>query len=617
MQKLKFYIILSLLIFSINLSSATVGDELSEDVVTDTSFTLTPMSYSLEDTDLDFLHDWLNLIIELDVQNLTEYELDYNIYDNATNNYLYGGYSYFDTTYYGIQSISVPIEGHHFYDLKMTGYIKINVYLYETQNWTYLGQHELVLWINSSDFELPPVIIDESTITVTYFDIETSTNQTIANGDADLIFVDFIYQQQITGYFDTNGEYYTGYQYIYSNNYGDGLEKAAGVYSGRLIFDVETLSNYGLFNLDFSIYGSFYYNNSNNYYYTQTMYFTRTTTGSMFEPPIYTIDFYGYFFVDTDGNSLIDGIEVQFNIDARKSIILDMYVELEFYDGNNWFYPYYSSEINVTAEPNIISFTIDVTMLYQESPFDSFDLYFSGDIYNYWNSFSLHNYTYWNNIAIAHPNYDKPVVYIEYLTFTPGYNQGSTVALDGTGYDFLMVNITVSIKIASAFNYYLDFYDEFTYNYFFSSSSYVDITIGTSTFTTFVDASLLSTIASGNFTVHTYGEVYDTAKGLYFDDWHRSYYAFNSTEFNPTGYYVEPTTPVDPRPEPTDPTDTDPTKTDPINTNVETNTTDALNGTESTEATPDVPVLDLPAPSLYLSLLSIFTVVVILRKRKL
>lgn len=507
MKKVKFYIVLMLLIFSINLSSATVSDEISKDITTGTQFTPTPMSYTLEDTDLD---------------------------------------------------------------------------------------------------ELPPVFINETTITVTYFDIETSTNQTFPNGVVDLIFVDFEYTQQVTGYFNAYGDYYDGYgDYSYSGSANDG-ERVAGTYTYRLTFGIETLSTFGSVLLDFTIYGSLYYNNSYNYYDVPYMYFERMTTGAMFEAPVYTLDYYGYNFVDYDGNLLIDAIEVQFYVNARKSFTLDMYVDLEFFDGYDWFYSYSSGEVDIKVGLQIISVQFDATMLFEESPYNSFDLYFSGNIDNYWDNFSLYNYTYWDSIAIAHPNYDKPVVYIENLTFTPGYNQDSTTTLDATGYDFLMVNVTVSSKISGNFEYYIEFYDQYTGTYLFSDNSYFEIVVGTFTFTYFVDASLLASLPSGNVSVYVQGDIYDQ-DGNYHDDWYNSYYAFNATDFNPTGYYVEPTTPVDPKPEPTDP----------IDTNVDTNTTDALNGTDSTQTTPDVPVLDLPAPSLYLSLLSIFTVVVILRKRRL
>lgn len=75
MQNFKLYTLILLLTFSFYLSPSTVGNELVEDIIAVTKYTTRPLSYSLEDSDSKSLYDWLNIIIGLDVQNISSYQM--------------------------------------------------------------------------------------------------------------------------------------------------------------------------------------------------------------------------------------------------------------------------------------------------------------------------------------------------------------------------------------------------------------------------------------------------------------------------------------------------------------------------------------------------------------
>lgn len=144
-----------------------------------------------------------------------------------------------------MQNITIPIEGYHFYDLALIGNIWIEISIYDQYNGVDIGYKDIVIWINSNDFELPPLQIDWNTLSVTYYDIETDTNQTSPSGAVDLIFVDFIYQQKLTGYFIGHGYYSASFVSVSSGNYNDDeVENVAGTYNHRLIFESEELSDF-------------------------------------------------------------------------------------------------------------------------------------------------------------------------------------------------------------------------------------------------------------------------------------------------------------------------------------------------------------------------------------
>ncbi len=544
---------------------------------------------------------------------------DFSVYGNIdvymNGSYLeslnYMSYDIFNTTA-GVYSGSLNYSAYGLQEYNSILTFNINIYgsyLYDYNSY-YTPSNTTVITALSGIFEKELFVLNS--VSINFLDIDTGFYVSSPTYSADFIEITYDVTVNKPGFFElfsTINVYVAGYymEFLDSfDNFSMNVTSAGNFTGTSLVYAAGLQSYYAYLDLNVESQGSFFIQDGTSYYLQPYPTWFYNVSSDIFESIYYTLTYNTLYPVDLDGNGLIDHYNIDLTLYAYRDIYFSYSLTLNVYDINNMSYSASSYAYDQYYNSGIYYLNISVsTSFFDQGYYQSnIDLYI--DEYLYFNNNTSN--TYYNfqffNFYIGTNQYDNPEVYIRpYDVYIAPVN-----VPDSQMKDYLIFNTTIEVKEFGNLDVYLDIKTETDYfvgSYFYNM---MNIAPGIYNIGFIIGGDILhNSFSDGNFTF-TIGASLNTGTN-YYDDQISIGYFINYMDWNQN--YPNP-----PNADPSDPPSDDPS--DPSDTASDDPTADdtSTNNNESDTSTDDVPTLDLPAPSFYISLLSLFSVIVLIRKRR-
>lgn len=589
-MKFKITSYLLVLIISISLGQAISSDPGMKTDELNSTLTDTPLTISGVDNDANGLDDLILIVFEVDIQELWKMEIYINFYDNYTYNDIFSDYQEIEATSYGIQSFSFHIEADKMFNSYFKGLMIVDVYIDmsepETENVFYLGSKQELIPFNYEYMERPIAYFIKSSLTVTYLDIEQGMNITdIGCNCVDLIIVNVGVYQEITGYVSVwgnldaqsidNQTWLNGDSYSYEEN-------IAGINTYEIVFDAHGLNDFiGLLSLYVSLHLGLEWNDHQDRFDAYNFNSYREVDASIFEDGQFEISYLGFEQIDENSNGEVEGYAMTFQFNVIKDLSISWDAAIEFDDADQYIgiYSQWKDSLFVAGIHEVI-IEIKTYKLYNANPPNTFRTRTSG-IVNY-GTYTANFWFEWTDLYMSHPVYEKPPVFVDQIDFIKSYNDGNVTE---NGYDYLRADLKIESDTDAQVNVHFEINDLEYYNYMWSDS-FVQVVPGTKIYDVAIDGKDLFDFAFvGVVRIRTMINVW-------IDDntWYEyeviSEFNLNSEDFNPDG----------------------------IAEGYEGNLDNPDDSEDKNDDGP--PGLTLPAPSFYLSLLSMFAIMVIMKKKR-
>ncbi len=621
-MKIKFYIIIGILLLS---TSSTVSNNKAPSTdIYSTNIYSDNMIVEYVDVDTDGLFDEIQFTMEIDLKEATQIEANINLYSIDEDNYYnsYDGiYQIVDAANAGIQNITISFAN-DFYNTYYNGTMNFEIYLYTYDSVNYnnefIGDFYASKDFNYKDFKLPVIYFDYDNIEVLYFDRDT--NQSVSINDTvnsvDTIILRINVTQTLYGQFSINANMRIRNAYDYTNFYGETItnnykNSVGGNYTSEIYFSTYGFNNitYGEpLEISISVYTDFGYYVGANYdsvFFKTNYKILDEISPNLFEGKIIQFEFIEIKSLDRDNSGFIDTFEVIFLANFSKAVEMGIWVSISFYDVNSNL-NYEDNYIDLSSNNYIkeqynngsynISMNMDTSRLYGKNVPENYNL----NINFYYNLVNQTNeiwdYKYWDDQTMVHAEYDKPDLYIASVEIFPSSNNEGAPE-----FDYLEIKINVESKIYVNLNLYIRL-EGVTETYWgWEAQSLTDfgysedISVGNSSLSYFVNAKdLYETEFTGDLGIaldfsYFTGDYYNSSDYVY--DYKKTLFkGFDYNDYNPSGRH-----PDDPNYDPDDDS--------------------GVLITETSEVDVQLPTLNLPAPSLYITLMGIFSMIFVFRKR--
>ncbi len=548
-----------------------------------------------KDNDADDLIDVLFVGAEFDVQENINLDIYVNFYINDTYNWLFDYSNHFDIDVMGTQEISVEIKGSNLYDLNFTGDIKIEVVSFiaaadgSDSDWFYTDSQ--YYYFNYLNFELPPLVLNSYSI---YFEdiYDYDTQSTGTDGLYDAIVVEFDFTSSMDAIINLwgsvsstswyNDNWYDDFaNYYWDNTVTTGTNIISLYFAPGDLFNMSDSVDLR-FDIDYELYEV-----DNEGYWDQLYYnhieFYSNVNGYEFAPPVYQItSSIDVEYVDSDSNGLFDQIDISFGIMTQIEFRLNLWINI-YHEDNEGYRDYLVHSYDdqeISSGLQLLTLNFDSVYLGQIDDLDNLFIQFGGEITYYDDQLSYYLSLEDISLGVSTDEFDLAPVYFDLDSLViEGRNYNETT--HEAPFDYLYTSIILVVDQAAQVDtwFSLNVMD----SYRFDSGYHDYYEIGTYTVEFGISGSeLYNTYTSGDawyyLNGHAYSDTFDFELIGLDDD-----IFFDSNDFKPDGEYTDTKNP------------------------------DYYD--DQTDDGEDGPSLDLPAPSIYLGIITLAALVIIRKKK--
>jgi hypothetical protein len=544
-----------------------------------------------EDKNDNGLIDVLFVGAEFDIQENVNLDIYVYFYENIYFELIYEESRHFFIDQMGVQDIFVDIQGSDLYELNYTVGLEVVVEAYivveDGSSSSWFSTDISAYYLDFNNFDPPAIVVNSHDI---YFEdiYNYDTQSQGTDGLYDVIVVEISTTATISSNLNMWGNVYSTWSENdvwyddHAYNYDDNLITKVGINIFYLYFAPGNLFNMSdsvelQFDISFELYESDTQGYWNQLFYTNYQ-FNEIVDGTQFAPRVYHLtSSIGIEYIDSDSSGLYDQIEITFGLMAQIPFRLNIWMEIYVKDSEDYYdnLANHYEDFEISAGLQTITLTFESVYLGQNDYSDNLFLQFGGEVL--YNDDKLNYYLSIGDIQldVSTDEFDLAPVYFDPDSFIiEGRNYDNTLEAP---YDYLYASIVLIVNEAAQvdtwFNINLinnQWFDAYQHNFYEIGTYGIEFGIS--------GAKLYDTHVVGESWCHFAGYVNSDSLDFQLNDIEMNYY-FDSEDFKSDGEY-----------------------------------TDTMEG-DRTDDDDGQPTLDLPSPSLYLSIFGFVAIVVIRKKR--
>lgn len=582
-MKIRIGIVIVFLIFSIAVQSPTaikindLGSSMGTEVIIDE-----------EDKNDNGLIDVLFVGAEFEIQENVYLDIYVYFYADPEFNQIYEESRHFFIEQMGIQDIFIDIQGSDLYELNFTVNLEIVVEAYieveDGSSSSWFSTDISAYYLDYNNFDPPVIVVNSHNV---YFEdiYDYNTQSRGTDGLYDAIVVELSVTATISSNINMWGDvwstsesdvWYNDHAYIYDETQTTKI----GINIYYLYFASGNLFNMSDaveldFNINFELYDTDAQGNWNQLFHTNYN-FNEIVDGTEFAPPVYQLtSSIDIEYVDSNSNGLYDQIDVSFGIIAQISFRFNIWMEIYYEtEGYRDYITSHYEEFEISPGIQTLTITFDDVYLGQNDFSDNLYLQLGGEVFYY--DDKLNYYLNLDDIQldVSTSEFDLAPVYLDLDSFIiEGRNYDGNLEAP---YDYLYASILLFVDEAAQVDTWFDI--NLDNNQWFTSNYYDFYEIGTYTVEFGISGSMLyDTHTAGDSWCYLDGHVTSESFDFQLNDIEMNYY-FDSENFKPDGEY-----------------------------------TDIMD--DVVEDNDGKPSLDLPSPSLYLSIFALAAIIILRKKR--